>query len=43
MRISNYEKSRWFFYLEWVVLNAITAVVAGYVAWAFLSLIVGVI
>ena len=43
MRIANYEKSHWFFYLEWVVLNAISAVVAGFVALAFLSLIVGVI
>lgn len=43
MRIANYEKSRWLFYLEWVVLNAITAVVAGYVALVLLSLIVGVI
>jgi hypothetical protein len=41
MRIGNYEKSDWFFYLEWIVLNAITAVVAGYVALALLSLIVG--
>jgi hypothetical protein len=40
MRIANYEKSRWFFYLEWILLNAITAVAAGYVAWALLSLIV---
>ena len=40
MRITNYKKSHWFFYLEWVVLNAITTVVAGYVAWALLSLIV---
>ena len=43
MRIANYEKSRWFFYLEWVGLNAISAVVAGSVALALLSLIVGVI
>lgn len=43
MKIANYEKSRWFFYLEWVVLNAITAVVAGYVSLALLSLIVGAI
>jgi len=43
MRIANYEKSRWFFFLKWVVLNALTAVVAGYVAWALLSLIVCVI
>jgi hypothetical protein len=43
MRIANFEKLHWFFYLEWVVLNAICTVVAGYIAWALLSLIVGVI
>jgi hypothetical protein len=43
MRIANSEKSRWFFCLEWVVLNAITAVVAAYVSLALLSLIVGAI
>jgi hypothetical protein len=43
MRIPHHEKLHRFFYLEWVVLNAITAVVAGFVALALLSLIVGVI
>jgi hypothetical protein len=43
MRIANYEKSRWFFCLEWVVLNAITAVVAGYIAGNLVSMIAGVI
>ena len=42
MWIANYDKSRWFFYLEWVVLNAITVVAAGYAALALLSLITGV-
>lgn len=43
MRIANYKKSHLFFYLEWVVLNAISAAVAVIVALALLSLIVGVI
>ena len=43
MGIVNYEKSRWFFSLGWVVLNAISAVVAGCVALALLELIVRLI
>jgi hypothetical protein len=43
MRIANNKKSRWLFYLKWVVLNDITNVVAGYVAFALLLLIAGVI
>ncbi len=37
------KKPRRFFYLEWIVLNAITVVMAGYVAWALISLIENVI
>ena len=40
MRIAEFEKSRWFFFLEWVVLNAIAALVAVYVTLALLTLIV---
>ena len=43
MRIANDEKSRWFFSLEWIVLNAVTVVIAGYLAGKLLSLITGVI
>ncbi len=41
--IPNNEKPRWFFYLEWIVLNALSVVIAWYIAWALISLIAMVI
>jgi hypothetical protein len=43
MMIPNNEKPRWFFYLEWIVLNALSVVIAWYIAWALISLIAMVI
>lgn len=37
--ITNGEKPRWFFYPEWVVLNAITVLIAAAIAWALVSVI----
>ena len=37
MMIANVGKPRWFFYPEWVVLNAITVVLAAFIAWTLVS------
>lgn len=41
--ITNNEQPRWFFYLQWVVLNAISVVSAWYIAWALISWIQNVV
>jgi len=43
MLIANTEKPRWFFYLVWVGLNALTIVIAWYITWALISLVENVV
>ena len=41
--IAKNQKPGWFFYLGWVVLNAITIIMAWYIAWELISLIVKIV
>jgi len=41
--ITNNKQPRWFFYLQWVVLNSISVVIAWYIAWAIVSWIQNVV